>query len=689
MSEKKIVKTACQLCPECCGIDVHVEDGKVVKVTGMKEHVWNEGRLCPKGAGIMNWINSPDRILYPQKRHNGGWQRISWDEALDMIVKELTRIKTEYGAKALSALMGMALLEQGISTHGMLSRFCDIYGTPNRFDVDSMCFRPRLLGYLYTIGKYSAPDIVNAKCLLVWGNNAHKSMPGISRRMEKAFKNGARVLAIDPRRTYWAERAEIHAQLRPGTDCAFALGMLHVIISEGLYDKEFVRNWTVGFDKLAEHVKSYSPAAVEKITGVPAQTIKDLSRVYAGTKHVSIIRGGNSLDQQAAGVQISRAIAMLQAITKNIDMPGGFVTPTSLKQNWLHMPERLQEKPLSYKKFPLFDEVFGRGMFSDFQGMLVWDAILKGEPYPVKAMMISACNPALTFPNTQKVQKALDKLEFLVVMDYFISETAQHADMVLPASSFMERFDITDLYRMAGCTPYVILRKKAVQMGECWSDLEFWLELGKRMYPEEFPWKDEKAVLDYVLQPSGLTVKDLEEKHPEGTFFGTIKYGEYESKGFKTPSRKVELYSESFAKLGYDPLPVHIEPPQSPVNSPELARDFPLILTTGTRNAEYVHSRLRGVPHLKRRMPEPVADIHPKTAAEYGLKDGEMIVVETKNGRINLKLAVKDEIMFGVVSIPHAWKEANANLLTDDTPADPISGAPSLKALLCRVQKAA
>jgi formate dehydrogenase (coenzyme F420) alpha subunit len=689
MSENKIVKTACQLCPECCGIDVHMQGEEIVKITGMQEHAWNKGRLCPKGAALKQWVTSSHRVLYPQKRDNGGWKRISWDEALDTIAEKLIQIKGQYGARALSALMGMAVLEQGITTHGMLSRFCDIYGTPNRFDVDSMCFRPRLIGYLHTIGKYTAPDIENAKCILTWAANPHISMPGISRRIEQAVKNGAKVLAIDIRRTYWAERAEIHAQVRPGTNCALALGMLNVIISEALYDKEFVEEWTVGFDKLAEHVKAYPPEKVEQISGVPAQTIRDLARTYATTKPACIVRGGCSLDMEPTAVHVSRAIAILQAITGNIDVPGGFVTPTSFKQNSPGLPERLTEKPLSYHRYPLIDQVFGMTMFGDYQGMLTWDAILKDDPYPVRAMIIDGCNPAVTFPNTKKVTEALEALDFLVVMDYVISETGQYADIILPASTFMERFDICDLYRMAGCTPYVILRKQAIQLGECKSDLTFWLELGKRMYPEEFPWKDDKEVLDWVLAPSGLTVKDLEEKYPAGVLHGSIKYGEYKTKGFKTPSRKVELYSETLEAFGYDPLPVHIEPPQSPISSPELAKKYPLILATGTRMKEFVHTKLREIPHLIKMMPEPLADMHPETAVQYGLADGEMVFVETKTGQIRIKLRVTDELMPGVVSIPHGWKDANVNLLTDHTPADPITGSPSMKALLCSVKKAA
>lgn len=688
MLREKVVKTACQLCPECCGVNVHLVENRIVSIDGMREHPWNKGKLCPKGVAIKEWVYSQDRILYPSKRENGELKRISWDEALDIMAQKLAQIKQEHGARAVAVLIGMSLLEQGVATQGLMGRFCDVFGTPNRFDVDSMCFRPRLIGYLLTLGKFSSPDVANTKCILVWGSNPRNSMPMLSQVIEERREKGAKLLVIDPRRTFWAKRADVHAQPRPATDCALAMGMLNVIISEGLYDKDFVERWTLGFERLAEHARSYPLDEVERITWVPARTIRDLARTYALVKPACIIRGGNSLDQQPSGVQISRAIAIMQAITGNLDVPGGFVTPSTLHLNSLRLPQKLEEKALGADEYPLFSDVLGKH-FGDCQGMLQWDAILTAEPYPIKALIVSGCNPALTFPNSTKVREALARVDFLVVMDYFMSETAKFAHLVLPAATFVERRDICDLYRMSACLPYVIMRKKAVEIGECWSDLEFWFRLAKRMgYEEDFPWEDDKEILDYILQPSGLTVKKLEEEQSEGVMYGTIKYGEYVKQGFRTPSGKVELYLETLATLGYDPLPTHIEPPESPIRTPELAREYPLVLTTGARTLEHFHSRLRDIPGLDKKMRQAQADIHPDTAAKYGIEDGDMIVVETRRGSIELGAKVTEDIMPGEVSVPHAWPEANANLLTDETPADPISGCPALKGMLCKIRKA-
>jgi anaerobic selenocysteine-containing dehydrogenase len=235
--------------------------------------------------------------------------------------------------------------------------------------------------------------------------------------------------------------------------------------------------------------------------------------------------------------------------------------------------------------------------------------------------------------------------------------------------------------------PYVQMRQKAIQVGESWSDAKFWIELAKRMgYAEYFPWKDELEVYDYVMEPMGLTVQGLLEK-PEGVFYGEANYGIDEQKGLQTPSGKVEIFSESLESIGDDPLPCYREPPESPLSTPALAQEYPLVLTTGARVPEYFHSQLRGISRLHRLRPEPTAEIHTDTAAKYGIKDKDTIEVQTKRGAIRIKAKVTKDIVPGAVSINHGWREANVNILTDDDPVDPVAGNPSLKAMLCRVTK--
>lgn len=683
-TEQEVVKTACQICHAMCGVNVYLDKGKIVKVDGMKEHPVNQGRLCPKASGMIDLVYSPERLKYPMKKENGEWKQISWGEALDTIAGKLEGIKEIYGSKALAICYGMIFLIQERPVVELARRLTDIYGTPNVFSVDSMCFRIRMSAYTQTMSKYMVPDVEGAKCVIVWGTNPDQSFPPVAWRISNL--EGRKLIVIDPRRTSVTERAHVHIRPRPGTDTALALSMLNVIIDEGLYDKEFVANWTSGFDQLVEHVKSYPPEEVEKITWVPAEKIREVARVYAATKPATIYQAWNALDQKATGFQNARAIAILQAITGNFDVAGGFVSVPMVPYQFLRLMDKMEGMPLGIDKFPLhyqsFSLVFGEG-----QAMVLHDALLTGKPYPVKAMIVSGSNPVLTWPNTNKLKEALKKLDFLVVMDLFMTETAKMADIVLPAASFLERDGLINMYA-AAALPYVMLRKKVAQVGECWSDLKFWLELAKRMgYEEHFPWKDEEELYDYLLKPANLTVQYLKEEKPEGLFYTDINYKWYEKKGIRTPSGKIELYSTEMEKMGYDPLPVHIESPESPVSNPELAREYPLILTTGSRVLGNMQSQLRNIPRLRRRYPEPFVEIHPDSATECKIQDGEIVVVETKRGSIEIKALVTEDILPRVVNIPHGWNEANVNILTDEKPADTVVGNPALKALLCRIRK--
>ncbi|MDP2726629.1 MAG: molybdopterin-dependent oxidoreductase, partial [Dehalococcoidia bacterium] len=389
-----------------------------------------------------------------------------------------------------------------------------------------------------------------------------------------------------------------------------------------------------------------------------------------------IVQGTNGLDQHSTGLQSGRAIAILQAVSGNIDVPGGFIRVPRLRENPIEMPVKLEEKALGQDQYPVFYGLFGRE-FGEGQAMLLPEALLTGKPYPIKAMIISGSNPVLTWPNSTKVVASLKSLDFLVVMTQFMSETAELADIVLPAATFLERTELSDYYSLWGI-PYVMLRKKIIEYEECWPDLKFWFELAKRMcYQECFPWESIEEALDYVLKPSGLTVQRLTEEYPSGLKYASVAYKGYEKEGFPTPSGKIELYSDTLAQLGYDAMPTFREPPESPISTPELAQEYPLILTTGARALEFCHSQHRNIPKLRQAVPQPLAEIHPETAQKYGLDDGQMAIIETKRGRLEMRLRATEDIIPGIVCIPHGWAEANANLLTDETPIEPVIGYPA------------
>ena len=684
---RKVIQTTCQLCYLGCGIDATVENGKITEVTGSKSFPLNEGFICIKGRSMIEYQYDPDRIHHPMKKVDGKWQQITWDEALDLIKGKLLEIKQNYGPQAVAITIGMPVLLSGTSAVSMIRKFAHAFGSSSIFSVESICFRCQIISSILTLGSYYVPDPRNSKLIVVWGKNPENSAPPLTTWINKARKEGSQLVVVDPRATNIASRADLHIQPRPGTDCALMLGMMNVIINEKLYDEDFVNNWTVGFDKLVEHVQDYPPEKVAKITWVPEENIKQFAREFAKAESACILQGTNALDQTSTGLNSSRAIEILEAITGNLDKKGGFVKGPKLPTSPVTVKE-LERLPLGIDKYSPFHSVFVRE-FGEGQAMVLPDTILTGEPYPVKALIVSGSNPLMTWPDSNKVKEAFEKLDFLVVMGQVMSETAEIADLFLPAATFLERNELNDYYSTLWAIPHVMLRKKILQGGEAWSDLTFWLELAKKMgYEEEFPWQNEDEFIDYLLKPSGYDLKSLTEEYPGGVNVGEVKYESYKKKGFRTPSKKVEIYSEYLKNLGHDPVPTYKEPPESPESSPELAKEFPLILTTGARDKHFTHSQHRNLPTLRRKSPEPFAEIHVETVAQYGLKDGDLISVETKRGTIKLKAKVTERILPGIINIPHGWSEANVNSLTSLEVADPVLGYPALKALLCRVNKA-
>jgi anaerobic selenocysteine-containing dehydrogenase len=683
-TKTKIHKTVCMLCFQVCGIEAYVKEGKLIKVEGMKEHPFSRGVVCPRGTSLPDYVYSPDRLKYPLKKKGDGWSRISWDDALDIIASRLQQVKKEYGSHSVAFSVG-SIGAENIEISAFAQRFRGAFGTPNFFSIEAHCFRSRIMARLLTFGTYPLEDPDNSECIILWGHNPEASEPPLASRIYEALDKGLKLIVIDPKRIPLAQRG-IHLQLRPGTDCALALGMMNVIISENLYKKEFVEKYTIGFDKLMEHVKGYPPEKVAEICRVPASEIRRISRIFAGAKSASIIQGINSLDQHINGFQNNRALAILHAITGNYDIAGGWATNPFMRLTDLRIP--VEEEPIGADVHPLFRRFWG--MTSPYgQQMLLADVILTEKPYPMKAMIVSGGNPVAAWPDSHKFKEAFRKLDLLVVMDLFMTETARLADIVLPACSSLEKLGLAYNYGLTGGMPYVLLSKRVIDpIGEAWPDWKFYSELGRRMGDgEKFPWKSDEEVVEMFLKESGLTLKQLEE-HPEGMWYGNRCYDIAEPKQIRTPSRKIEIYSKTLADAGYDPIPVYKEPTQSPIQSPELAKEYPLILNTGARVPEYTHWQMRSISALRRRAPDPIAEIHPDTAKKHDVVDGDLIIVETRKGQIKVKAKTTEAMMAGVVNVLHGWEgDANESLLTELEARDPVTGYTEMRALACRIRK--
>ena len=683
--DTQVIKSVCMLCFMVCGLNAYVKDGKLIKVDGMEEHAATKGALCPRAWHLPDYVYSPDRIKYPMMRDkNGNWKRASWDEALDTIASRLQDFKDEYGARSVAVSVG-SIGAENILISAFAQRWRAAFGTPNFFSIEAHCFRARIMARLFTFGTYPLSDPDNADYVFLWGHNPDASEPPVGARLHKLLDEGKiKIICIDPKQIPLAKRG-LHVQIRPGTDSALALAMMNVIMAEDLYDKEFVDKYTTGFSKLVEHVKDYSPEKVSEICGITVTDIYKISRLFAGARSACIEQGINTLDQHINGFQNSRALAILQAITGNYNKPGAWCVNPFMRLSDLRLP--VEEKPLGAEEYPIFHS-FWRMTSPYGQQMVLPDVILTEKPYPIKAMIVSAGNPVAAWPNTKKLVKAFKKLDMLVVMDLFMSETAELADIVLPVCSSVETLGLAYNYALTMGIPFAMLSKKLIEpIGESKPDWWIYSELGRKMgYGEYFPWRTDEEVVEHMLEPSGLTMKQLMEEHPEGVMFGKRQYEM--PKKIRTPSGKIELYSQSLADFGEDPIPVYKESSQSPISNPELAKEFPLILVTGVRIPEYTHWQMRGIPELRQLAPDPIAWVHPNTAQDSGIVDGEMIFVETQVGQIKIKASVTQDLMPGVVSLTHGWEgELNANNLTELEPRDSVTGYAEFSNLACRIKR--
>jgi len=682
MGEKREILTDCTLCYHSCGTEVTVEDGKAVKVKGLKSHPVNKGRLCPKGANALDVVYNPKRLKRPLKRKNGKFQEISWDRALDEISEKLNRLKQEFDPQVLGFFcgsIGVENLEMSTLVHLLRSGF----GSPNFFSVESICYRMRIRTRQMTFGKYPTEE-PDSNLYILWGHNPGQSDFPLKFFIKKNRKKGAKLVVIDPKRIPLADEADMYLRIRPGTDGALALAMMNVIIGEDLYDKPFIDEHTYGFDKLVPHVAPYTPEWAEEITWIPAEDIRNLSRLFAGTKGASIFQGTCTQDQTANGTQNSRAFSVLQSITGNINVPGGWVT--SPAPRFGNPGFVVGGEPVGSDSYPLFFDLWGRKAPYGVVTM-----VPESIPEKLKAFLVVGGNPLISMPDSNAFREAFKKLELLVVHDLFMTETAELAHYVLPACSHLEKWGVAYTYNVCHCIPYLMLRKKCIEpLGDSWSEWRFLTELSKKLgVNENFPWKSEEEFVSFMLEPSGLSFDYLLNEKPEGDFYAEKKY-EIPQGLFRTPEGKIEIYSATLKQVGFDPLPTYLEPEQGPVRGDKAFRErYPLILSVGNRNIYYTHSQQRQVEGLNKIFPEALTEIGPETANTYGIGSGDMMVVETNRGQVRMKAKVDERVAEGVVLVPHGWGgEANGNLLTDLGVREPIMGYPDQKSLQCAIRKA-
>ena len=560
-----MVRSTCGLCQIACGILVHMDNGRVVKVEGDPESPLNKGVICSKGLALPEYVYHPDRLQHPLKRlgkrGDGKWTPISWDEALDIVASELTKARDKYGAESVAFINGSF---KGGFQGNYLARFANIFGSPNIAGTAHVCFMPRMNASRFTYGFYAIPDFdYPSASIVIWGKNPADTLHHVYHRVVKAVEQGAKLMVIDPVKNKGVDKADLWLKPRPGSDLALALGMLNVIINEDLHDKAFVDQWTVGFDQLRVHVQDYAPERVSDITWVPAGVISQAARFYAANKP-ACIQWGNAIDHGINNFQTARAICILRAITGNLEVPGGEVQwlPPPILGHMLRpgsaaftLPEKISPE-IRERRITTTEKLLPTAFYALPQRII--NAINHGEPYPIRVAFVQGCNPLLAWSNPQEVYQALLKLDFIAVADMFMSPTATLADIVLPIAITLE-------YDSIMVPPYslsvALVQQQVTRLGECHSDYEILRDLARKLEFGEHFWDTEEQCLDSILEPAGISFNEFRKI---GVLVGTKQYRSYQSQGFSTPSGKVELYSNQLKEWGFDPLPTYYESPETP-----------------------------------------------------------------------------------------------------------------------------
>jgi len=674
-----------------CMLRVGVRDNRIVKIKGDPEGYLNRGYVCPKGLASPDRLTHPDRLTRPLrrkgKRGGGDWEAVSWDEALDEIAHRLGTIREREGARAAAFGVGMP---KGLE-HFVLIRLANLFGSPNVVASQDVCHAPREISGLHTCGFYPVADFHHPSRLVVlWGSNitATNEEGEICSLLLEQVRNGTELIVVDPRRTELADRAALWLPVRPGTDHALALGLLHVIVAESLYDRDFTERHTVGFDDLAEPLEGYTPERVEGITWVPADRIREAARRYAGARPAAL-QWGNPIEHHRSTFDVTRALLCLMALTGNLDVPGGNVHARDPEIMPLGRFVRADLIPDKRKTMlGAYHRTIPRMM--TVPPSLFKQAVLEETPYPVRGLYVMCGNPMLSWADSRRTRAALEKLEFLAVADLFMTPTAAMADVVLPVAT---QFEFNDIGHYGIGHGLILARPRVVDPPPgCWPDMKILNELGKRLSPAELWHEGYEGFLEDVLGPSGLSYPEFVER---GHLKGPEGFGRYRKEGFRTPTGKVELRLSTAEKFGlpavpsFQGLPVEEDP------------DYPLVLTS-SKNPSFLHSSYRWVESLRRRCPEPQLEIHPETAERYGVTRGGEVVIETPHGSITHRARVTERVHPGVVIGEHGWwfpeegpeglygwERANFNMLTATDTLGREFGTPNIKGIPCRIRPGA
>ena len=728
MAVKKVV---CMQCHNACRVEVTVENGRLVSVEPDMDFPGAKStapitRGCRRRRAVLEYNSHPDRLNYPLKRvgprGSGRFEQIPWDQAAAEIGARIRDTADRYGPEAVATTSGTGRTHDEIR-----QRFMNLLGSPNHVGAGAICYGPMCAMGHAVFGWRVFPVVRSTtKCVLLWGGGGPRYWDVFWRAALRAQKErGTKIIVIDPRLSDAAEKADLWLQIRPGTDCALGLGMIHHMIERDLYNKEFVDTWCEGFADLEARAAEYPLSRVAEITWLPEGQIAQAAEWYA-TLRPAATNHGMGMEHLGNSIELLHAHFALSALAGNVEEVGGDVFPTPypglIHEQEIAAHDRLPagqiDKTLGSDRFRLlsrhgFDviqenvarvwgnEAYARTSYECFaHAPSVYRAMLYGEPYPVRAAITLSSNPMVTEPNTKLVYDALKSLDLYVVVDFFRTPSAELADYVLPATTYLERPWLWTYSGVVGSDR--ALPKTEEGSHDRRDDYDVWRAVGlaSGQSEDDWPWLTLEELYDFRLAPVGL---DFATFMAEGGVLAPPRAEKrYLQTGFATPTGKIELYSHTLDQLGYDPLPQFYEPAESPLSTPEVAAEYPLVLITGGRVQPYYHSEHRQVQTLRSLRPDPTVQINPATAAAHGIEDGSWVWIESPRGRIQQKCALFAGIDPRVVHVEHGWWfpeddaaepslhgvwRSNSNVLTDDDPAvcNRISGGYPLRGMLCKV----
>ena len=685
----EVKRSFCSICEPLfhCGINAYVKDGKVLKVEGVPGYPMSNGMLCPKGLANREFMYRADRLQHPLRRvgprGSGQFEQITWEEAYAEIGRCLPQIKEQYGPESVVFFSGYAKWYRSF-----LQRLAHDFGSPNFGTESSTCHMATVEAWKDMTGRFSVNDTNRSATFLCWAANPYYSKYVQLKGLYAAKERGMKIVVIDPRVTPMSTKlADLHLQIRPGTDAALAFGMAKIIIDNDWIDHDYVENHVYGYEAYKAYVQQFPLERVAKITGLDPDDIYRATEMYATNKPSSISQSGAPIVHHRNGYQTFKAIMSLSAITGNFDTEGGNIPAgETYSHQWANFDTREHEfihantpdnvnRRIGYDRFPLWNCFIPEAQMTDFHRH-----VLTGDPYPIKAIMAFGLNHRM-FPEPHKILEALDTMDFVVSSELFMTETCKHADIVLPVCTSLEREEFK-VYP-GGFATYI--KPVVPPVGESRPDSTIISDLvGVLGLDDPLLASGYRKCVDWMLQDLHFNVEDclaadLPIRVPD---FKPYVGREYTNRGYDTPTGKFELSSYTVEQLncGLSPIPDYEDP-----YDPEQTGDYPFTLSVGARLPFVLHSRLHDVPWTRSLRPDPMVDMNEDDAAAMGIELNDWVWVENETGRIHVRANPSSKMMPGMLQIYHGYKEADANELVPEAHLDEYSGYPGYNCVRCRI----